>query len=109
MEPATLSHYSSNSNRKSALDFALEAAARGYAVFPARGKIPAIRKWKDNATTDPARICRLWWMIPDANIAAATGGTFGLLVVDIDGRHGRESLAELENRFGTLPSSRSVK
>ncbi|MFJ7998910.1 bifunctional DNA primase/polymerase [Streptomyces sp. NPDC096310] len=79
---------------------ALDAAERGWPVFPLRpgDKRPALhgetacpgtgdcaaghRKWEDRATTDPDRIRRAWADIP-FNIGIATGPA-GLVVIDLD-------------------------
>ncbi|NUW06819.1 bifunctional DNA primase/polymerase [Streptomyces sp. CAI-21] len=79
---------------------ALEAAARGWHVFPLRPgrKVPALhgertctgtgpcegghRKWEQRATTDPDRI-RATWSTGPFNVGIATGPS-GLLVVDLD-------------------------
>ncbi|WP_030918096.1 bifunctional DNA primase/polymerase [Streptomyces sp. NRRL B-24720] len=86
--------------RSALLSAALEAAARGWAVFPLRpgGKPPALhgeasclgtgdcttghRKWEQRATTDPDRIHRAW-SAGRFNIGIATGPS-GLVVVDLD-------------------------
>lgn len=82
------------------LNAALDAAGRGWHVFPLRpaDKRPALhgetvcpligdcagghRKWEDRATIDPDRIRRAWADRP-FNIGIATGPS-GLLVVDLD-------------------------
>ncbi|MFF2061108.1 bifunctional DNA primase/polymerase [Streptomyces sp. NPDC058200] len=82
------------------LSAALNAAERGWAVFPLRpfDKRPALhgesvcpgigdcaaghRKWEDRATTDPDRIRRAWSTL-SFNIGVATGPS-GLIVVDLD-------------------------
>ncbi|MDN3293514.1 bifunctional DNA primase/polymerase [Streptomyces ficellus] len=79
---------------------ALDAAERGWHVFPLRpgSKRPALhgeercprtgecasghRKWEERATTDPARIHRAWCGRP-FNVGIATGPS-GLLVIDLD-------------------------
>ncbi|MEE1806415.1 bifunctional DNA primase/polymerase [Streptomyces sp. BE133] len=82
------------------LSAALQAAERGWHVFPLRpgDKRPALhgeavcprigdcagghRKWEDRATVDPDRIRRAWSDRP-FNIGLATGPS-GLVVVDLD-------------------------
>ncbi|WP_167769059.1 bifunctional DNA primase/polymerase [Nocardia sp. CS682] len=70
---------------------ALQAAARGWHVFPLRphAKTPSLEgDWAAHATTDPDQI-RDWWNDnPRRNIAIATGLS-GLLVIDIDIEHRR--------------------
>ena len=54
---------------------ALEAASRGWHVFPcAPGtKRPALRgDWQEHATTDPARV-RNWWTFRPYNIGISCG------------------------------------
>jgi hypothetical protein len=66
------------------LSAALEAAQRGWHVFPlAPGtKRPAVRGWEQRATSDPGRIRRCWQARP-YNVGIACGPS-GLLVVDLD-------------------------
>ncbi|ARX84760.1 DNA primase [Streptomyces alboflavus] len=82
------------------LDAALDAAARGWHVFPLRpgSKRPALHgeasctrtgacgsghlKWEQRATTDPDRVQAAWSRAP-FNVGIATGPS-GLLVVDLD-------------------------
>ncbi|GGX15950.1 bifunctional DNA primase/polymerase [Streptomyces chartreusis] len=86
--------------RLALLRAALEAAERGWHVFPLRpgGKPPALhgekscthtgecagrhRKWEQRATTDPDRI-RVAWSRAPFNVGIATGPS-GLIVVDLD-------------------------
>jgi hypothetical protein len=49
-----------------------------------------------DATTEEATIRQWWTRWPDANIGIATGAVSGLVVLDIDSRHGGdESLQQL--------------
>ncbi|MFI1966765.1 bifunctional DNA primase/polymerase [Streptomyces pathocidini] len=93
--------------RSALLSAALEAAARGWAVFPLRGgqKRPALHsearcpgigdcagghaKWEQRATTDPDRI-RTTWARAAYNIGIATGPS-GLVVIDLDVPKGKGS------------------
>jgi len=76
---------------------ALSLAAQGFRVFPIspNSKIPpADFHWKEEATTDPAKVETWWTDNPDYNIGLATG--HGLLVVDADTKDGRPGLASLD-------------
>ncbi|MFF0426968.1 bifunctional DNA primase/polymerase [Streptomyces sp. NPDC004520] len=102
---------------------ALQAAERGWHIFPLRAgtKRPALHgesrcprtgacvgghvKWEDRATTDHERIVRAWEQAP-FNIGLATGPS-GLVVVDLDvpkdgadGPTGAEVFAALCERAG---------
>lgn len=90
---------------------ALGYAARGWAVFPLRGKGPAISKGNGgnghhDATTDPATI-EAWWngQYSGYNIGlnCAASGVFAL---DVDPRNGgTETLARLMCDHGILPET----
>jgi Bifunctional DNA primase/polymerase, N-terminal/AAA domain/Primase C terminal 1 (PriCT-1) len=77
------------------LEWALDAARRGFRVFPVipNGKIPAITNWQNLATTDEKQI-RAWWAIdPEYNIGTGTGD---LVVFDADkAKGGLVSFAEM--------------
>lgn len=89
-------------------DAALAWAARGFRVFPiiANSKHPAIERFYDEATTDPAKI-RQWWSDlygneRDYNIGVSTTG---FVVVDLDTKDGKNGVAAYEGMggdFGTL-------
>jgi hypothetical protein len=53
------------------------------------------------ATTDPATISAWWARFPDANIGVATGASSRVIVLDVDGDEGLQSLA----RFGGPPDT----
>ena len=101
---ATTSHpSSSHQNLAAALDY----GRRGWAVVPLHtltgdgcscgrldcsspGKHPRIKTGADHsaASTDAEQISQWWSLWPDANIGLVTGRRSGLLVVDVDPRHG---------------------
>jgi Bifunctional DNA primase/polymerase, N-terminal len=108
---------------------ALAYAAGGYEVFPLRGKLPwgncpvcepRSPRYRHHqaadcvhelchgvyaATTDPGRVARWWARWPQANIG--TRVPRGLVVIDVDPRHGGGArLAELEGEHGALPPTR---
>jgi hypothetical protein len=109
---------------------ALELAAAEWAVFPlrARDKRP-LRACRDcwqsgcrapadcghqlchgvlDATIDLAAVTRWWAQRPQANIGARVPA--GCIVLDIDPRHGGDAaLAELEARWGPLPTTVRVR
>jgi Bifunctional DNA primase/polymerase, N-terminal/Primase C terminal 1 (PriCT-1) len=59
-----------------------------------------------DATRDPRQVERWWGAGVPYNIAIRTGEASGVVVIDVDPRHGGdETLAELENRFGALPQT----
>lgn len=81
------------------VEWALYCAARfGAPVFPLKprdyqggggsaGRTPLHDDWQLEATTDPARIARLWAFDPDANVGIHCDG---LLVVDVDVKDGKQ-------------------
>jgi hypothetical protein len=59
-----------------------------------------------NASKDQAIIERWWGSGVPYNIGARTGEESGIVVIDVDPRHGGDArLAELEGRFGELPKT----
>lgn len=92
----------------STVDAALHYAARGWHVFPCREKRPATPRGHHDATTDPATIPRWFTTMPDANIGIACAPS-GLVVLDIDPRHGGDdSLVDLERDHGALSTTPRV-
>lgn len=85
---------------------ALAYAARAWSVIPmqSHGKRPLIA-WREfqqrvAGNDEIARWFRRW---PDANIGIVTGRISGIVVVDVDARHGGpDSVAAAEARYGTL-------
>jgi Bifunctional DNA primase/polymerase, N-terminal len=81
--------------------------ALGWPIVPAKaeGKQALVpwRRWQTVAP-DLAAIDRWWHRWPWANVAVVTGQTSGVVVLDLDVRHGADrSLAELEQHAGDLP------
>jgi hypothetical protein len=88
---------------------ALDLAAAGYNVFPIRPgqKVPATRNGVKDATTAERTILTWWDRAPGAGIGVATGS--GLIVLDVDGEQGAESLRVLEAEHGELPVTVTVE
>jgi len=110
------------------LEAALEHARRGWAVFPLHspedqqrcscgdtecrspGKHPRTQHGLKDASTNESTIRGWWERWPNANVGVLTGRASGLVVLDVDPRHGGEqSLAELEDQFGLLPCTLIVR
>ena len=96
----------------SKLQLALALAAQGYRVFPVleNDKTPAVYKWQERASFDPAKVTAMWTTHDPVNnvtrernfnVGLATGRTREgwLCVLDVDvknGARGRESLKTLD-------------
>src|SRR5690606_31011773 len=94
----------------SKLNAALDAAARGFRVFPLRRdtKLPWQEGWQQAATTNKEQITEWWRENPNYNIGIATGN--GTLVVDIDVKNGKQGASSLEIlELMGLPESLTVK
>jgi hypothetical protein len=74
---------------------ALDAASRTWHVFPLRPgtKVPAIRHWEHEATTDTEQVKELWtaqlrrrdgWYVPKPPNVGIACGPSGLVVLDLD-------------------------
>jgi Bifunctional DNA primase/polymerase, N-terminal/Primase C terminal 1 (PriCT-1) len=90
-------------------DAALRYSGLGRPVFPCNGKRPFVANGLNDATTDRAVIEKWWQRWPQANVAVRTGAASRLLVLDVDGQEGADSLHELERQHGELPTTESVK
>jgi hypothetical protein len=83
--------------------------ARGWSIIPIRSgdKRPLVR-WEEFQYRRPRRGEVQGWFSgwPEAGIGIVTGGVSGLVVLDIDPRHGGEaSLERLERQHGRLPAT----
>ena len=62
-----------------------------------------------DATDDLGVVDRWWTQVPDANIGLATGKASNVVVLDVDGPIGEETLAKIERKHGSLPATLQVK
>jgi len=68
------------------------------------GKHPILAKWPERASLSGEQAQKWWTARKAANVGIATGKDSGLVVLDIDPRHGgNESLAALIAEHGPLP------
>lgn len=106
---------------------ALGYAARGWAVVPlhtprpqgcsceqdcgsSAGKHPRTRHGFKEASRNPDRLWRWWRRWPDANVGIRTGRESGLVVLDVDVRHGgNASLETLEATYDRLPRTLTAR
>lgn len=74
------------------LSFALKYQAKGWSIFPAKGKRPAIGSWEQyqNEVASEKQILAWFSGCTDHNIALVTGQISGLIAFDIDGVASRE-------------------
>ena len=87
--------------------YAMEYAVNNWAVFPLRGKIPAIAGGRGvlDATTDINTIAA-WWggRYAGCNIGARVPES--MVVIDVDPRHGGlDSIKQLERDHGQIPET----
>lgn len=90
---------------ESCLNAALRYAGTGRHVLPVDGKVPLTLHGVKDATTDEEEILQWYTRWPKAGVAIATGSRSGLVVLDVDGSYGEESLAILEGKHGKLPAT----
>lgn len=106
------------------LENALELAREGFRVFPVHsireghctcgnpacgspGKHPRKAGWQQAASSDEAEVRATFKPYPDSNIGIATGQ--GLVVVDLDGQEGLDTLAAWVRENGPLPLTPQVR
>jgi hypothetical protein len=83
------------------MEYALSYANQGYSVFPLQpnGKQPLTQHGFKEASRDPETIRQWWTKWPDANVGIVTGKISGVIVLDVDRKHGVDgvvSMAELD-------------
>lgn len=100
-------------NPTNMLAAALTYAEAGWSVVPMvpRGKQPLIPWVEFQERCATASEIRAWFKRwPTANIAVVTGAISGIIVIDIDPRHGGEAaLLVLEGEVGPIPSTMEAK
>jgi hypothetical protein len=67
------------------------------------GKHPRRAGWQEAATSHPTTLAMFARMYPRANVGCRTGHVSGLVLIDVDGEQGVESLERLEKELGALP------
>jgi hypothetical protein len=88
-------------------DMALIYASQEWPVLQLNGKRPITDHAVKDATTD-AKVIQGWWAErPNANVGIACG--LGLMVLDIDGPEGQQTIDGLINEHGALPETRWVR
>lgn len=83
-----------------------ECTCSGGADCKSAGKHPRTRSGLKDASTDETVIRDWFTRWPDANLGILTGGASGIVVLDVDPRHGGDkSLMELERRYDAMPQT----
>jgi hypothetical protein len=107
------------------LNAALDYVGRGWSINPliAKDKIPLLNDGKKHAhlknwdgtwfnyqnTLPNKGEINFWWkQWPDANVMIITGATSGIVVLDIDGPEGQETLAGFQDIYGMIPKTPAV-
>ena len=98
-----------NASPLSAREAALSYAGRGWSAIPIehRAKRPLVAWNEFESRCASAGEIEAWFARwPDANVGIVTGRVSGLVVIDIDARHGGEaSLRRIELERGPLPTT----
>src|ERR1700680_1955896 len=85
------------------------ACGRADCPSPAKHPIPHLVPNGVRHATTSLVVIRAWWAsAPLANPALATGAASRIVVLDIDGDAGRDSLAQLEHQHGSLALTQRV-
>jgi hypothetical protein len=73
------------------------------------GKHPRLKDWRNTASKDAGTIAGWWKQWPQANVGILTGARSGIVVLDVDPRHGGDDdLATLLAEHGPLPETVTV-
>ena len=72
------------------------------------GKHPLIGDWPNKWTQDINQIDQWLKRWPKMNVGIVTGYPSGVVVLDVDGPEGEESLRQLEEKYGPLPETWEV-
>jgi hypothetical protein len=81
----------------------------GRANCQSPGKHPRTKQGYKDASADPNQIASWWVKWPGANIGVVTGAVSGIVVLDIDGAEGHETLQKLIVENGPLPRTPVVQ
>ncbi len=76
---------------------------------PSVAKHPLTISGCKDATTDPVSICSWWQKWPLANVGVGTGSPSGLIVVDIDPRHGGDKSWQAFQTRNSIPKTQTVR
>lgn len=89
--------YTENSNyRKSIIEPELISYCKHkWPIHPLNGKVPILKNWQRRASTDPDVVMQWFSKWPKAAVGIVTGFVSNLLVLDIDGQEGTNSIADL--------------
>jgi hypothetical protein len=75
----------------------------GKAACTSAGKHPITKNGLYDASTDTQKIRSWWTNMPNANIGIRTGAVSGIVVLDVDPRHGgEESMSKIQSQFGKI-------
>ncbi len=86
---------------------AIKYGGFGLKVFPVKGKIPAIKNWQKECSSDPIKIAELF-KVSHTGIGMATGELSGLTVIDVDNKNGVNGFQTLERLAIQLPPTVTV-
>jgi len=95
------------------LDAALTYIGLGWNVIPLKPKdkkplLSSWREWQNKKVTED--IVKQWWQrYPAANVGILTGTISGIVVLDVDGEAGRQSLSQIAKGLPPTPISNTGK